>query len=332
MANNHGKLPFHAACNYGTVVTAKYFYQLYPESINVADDNGWYPIYYAIAGIKVNPSNAIDMVQFLLDCDPSVALQNWHGFLPIYWVCVRSSIENTPQLNARLKVLQLLYDVHPDLIESDEIESNVTTFHPKIQTFINSQLTYARQARDLRQMNTPDENGQLPLHKALFDNVTLGSIKLLVKSYQSAISCANNKGMIPLHVACHHNETPSIVEYLVNLNEVTLGTTDGEGNTALHHACIGANHAIIALLIDKYGSISVAKRNEHRQLPIDLLFESEAVSDRESVEYIESIYRLLRAYPMTLIHYDLGETGSNDCIPQNEKKRKIDEVKKDERR
>ena len=71
---------------------------------------------------------------------------------------------------------------------------------------------------------------------------------------------------------------------MVSLIELTLGTTDGEGNTALHHACIGANHAIIALLIDKYGSISVAKRNEHRKLPIDLLFEIEAVSDvREEI-------------------------------------------------
>ena len=36
-------------------------------------------------------------------------------------------------------------------------------------------------------MTTPDEKGQLPLHTALQNNATLGSIKLLVKGNDSVL-------------------------------------------------------------------------------------------------------------------------------------------------
>jgi ankyrin repeat protein len=328
-------LPFHFACTNNIVATAKYLYQLYPESIYLAADDAAYPIHVAIMGLKDrehNHESAIQMVQFLLDCEPNVALQELDGKLPLYFACKEATNENTPtMLNAYLKIMQILYDAHPESIEDNEFISIVGSFPEEVQTFISTQLTYARQARDLRQMNTPGENGQLPLHRALHDNptITLGSIKLLVKGNPSAITSADNSGMIPLHVACQHHETPAVVvEYLIGLSKVTLTTVDGEGNTALHYTCRGANHAIIALLLDKYGSMSVAKRNAHNQLPIELLLlNKNEVSDEESVKFTESIYRLLRANPETLVHYNLGQASSEDCISQqNKKKRKIDEV------
>ena len=107
-----------------------------------------------------------------------------------------------------------------------------------------------------------------------------------------------------MHVACQHHDSNSIVEYLLDLDPTSIRATDFDDNTTLHYACRGANHVIIALLLDKYGSMSVSKRNTHKQLPIDLLFASEAVSDKESVEYTDSIYRLMKAYPET-INYGL---------------------------
>ena len=330
VADGSGMLPFHLACASNTVATAEYLYQLYPESINVANNYGSHPIHYAVRGLKdrSNPEDVIEVMRFLLDCDPNVVLQKFYGKLPLYWVCNEATNDNTQQrLNAHLKVLRILYDAHPEAIESNEVTSDIHSFCEEVQSYINAQLTYARQARDLRQMNTPDENGQLPLHKALRDHetITLGSIKLLVKGNPSAIREIDNRGMMPLHIACQYRVSPAVVEYLINLNEVTLGAVDEEGNAALHYACCGANHAIIALLLDRYGSISVSKRNAHKQLPIDLLLQSKnEASDKESVEYTESIYRLIRAYPEALMRYDLGQTGSEDC--QNRNKRKIDEV------
>ncbi len=50
-------------------------------------------------------------------------------------------------------------------------------------------------------------------------------------------------------------------------------------------------------MLEKYDAVTVSKRNSHKKLPIDLLWESNAVEDRESIEYTESVFRLLREYP-----------------------------------
>jgi ankyrin repeat protein len=322
-----GMLPFHAACALNTVATAKYFYKLYPESINVADNRGRYPIHFAIQGAESrehSPESAVETVKFLLGCDPDVVLQKKENKVPLYWVCFGATDANT-RLNIYLKVLQILYDVHPEAIE--EVASDVDSFCEEAQTFINAQLIYARRVRDRTLMNTRDENGQLPLHKALRGNVTLGSIKLLVKGNPPGITCADNKGMTPLHVACQFHRTPAVVDYLINLDPTSLHRKDLDDNTALHYACRGANHAIIALLTEKYDAMSVSTRNTHGQLSIDLLLQNKnEVRDEESVQCTESMYRLLRAYPMTLVHYDLRQAGSRECISQSEKKRKNDEL------
>jgi len=151
-------------------------------------------------------------------------------------------------------------------------------------------------------MMTPDENGRLPLHTALQNDVRLGAIKLLVKGNPSAVQSPDNCGALPLHIACAHHESAIVIHYLVELDTTTLETVDRDGNTALHYACHGANYDTISLLLEKYDAVSVSKRNAHKKLPIDLLLESNEVLDRESVEYLESIFRLLRAYPETVMN------------------------------
>jgi ankyrin repeat protein len=314
MADHSGRLPFHMACISNTVGVAKYLYQLYPESINVTcryiHDDGFYPIHLAILGLtyrKEKPEIAIEMVQFLLDCNPDVVLQKLYGKLPLYWVCYEVTNDNTQQsLNTHLKVLQILYDAHPEAIESNEVTSDVDKFCAEVQTFINSQLTYARQARDRTLMHSQDENGQLPLHKALLSNdITHGSMKLLVKGNPSAVQSPDNGGALPLHLASQRSESDvsiSIVKYLLGFDPTTLGAVDEQGNTALHYACHGANHAIVVLFTETYGAVSVSKRNMNNQLPIHLLLESPEVSDREGIEHTDSIFRLIRAYPETVMN------------------------------
>jgi ankyrin repeat protein len=122
-----------------------------------------------------------------------------------------------------------------------------------------------------------------------------------VKGNPLAIRTPDNLGGLPLHVACHHHESSKVVDYLVGLDPNTLTAVDRVGNTPLHVACLGANYDIIALLLEKYGALSVSKRSVHNKLPIDLLFESISVSDREGIDYIGSIFQLIRAYPESVM-------------------------------
>ena len=328
-----GVLPFHWACKWNNLATVEYLYKLYPESISVAADDQSYPIHNTIWGLNNrNSENANEVVKFLLDCNRDVVFQKLRGKLPLYFVCEEATNLNTRtpwRFNASpyLKVLRLLYDAYPEAIEKRKVTSNVGSFCQEVQSFITTQLTYIRQARNHRVMTTPDESGQLPLHRALRDNVTLGSIKLLVKGNPSATRNFDNRGMIPLHVACQHHHSPSVVEYLIDLRSSALEMEDRWQNTLLHHACRGANHLMIAFLLEKYDAAFVSKRNSSRQLPIDLLFDSEAVSDREGIEYMESIYRLIRANPETVMGCDMNMNERRQAQSEIGKKRKVDDMK-----
>ncbi len=70
----------------------------------------------------------------------------------------------------------------------------------------------------------------------------------------------------------------------------TLGTVDREGNTTIHYACRGAKYQTIAMLLDEFDAVSVSKRNAEKKLPIDLLWESNAVEDGECVEHTECVF------------------------------------------
>jgi len=238
---------------------------------------------------------AAEMIEFLLDCDPSVKFQMTNRQPLLAWTAEHNIFDSN--IEAGMQVIKVLYDANPEAIESKDFVSKIQDYHQQLQTFINEQLVYARQAKDHRLMSAPDDNGRIPLHTALEKNVRLGSIKLLVKGNPVALQSPDNRGALPLHVACEHHDSPSVIVCLISLDTSTLDAVDREGNTALHYACRSAQHGTIALLLDTYDAVSVSKRNAHKKLPIDLLWESNEDFDRESIEYTESVFRLLKAYP-----------------------------------
>ena len=63
--------------------------------------------------------------------------------------------------------------------------------------FLERQMGYASKALDLIIMNTLDNNGWLPLHQALFDNASLGAIKLLVKGNTTALRVIRQEIIFP---------------------------------------------------------------------------------------------------------------------------------------
>ena len=296
--NDMEELPIHYACLHNTVATVEYLYNLYPDAIEQSASNGAYPIHLAIGRVlelenEADPGAIVDIVKFLLDCDTRVKFQNI-----LVLACVADYADTN--ISAGLEIIEAIYDADPEAIESQTISSNPHSSHPQIQEFINSQLVYSRQANDSRLMTAPDENRQLPLHIALQNNVRLGSIKLLVKGNRLAVRYPDNSGALPMHVACMHHESVRVVQYLIELDTAMLEAVDHENNTPLHYACNGAKYETIAMLLGKYDAVSISKRNAEGKLPIEVLWESDEVVDRGSVEYTECLFRLMRAYPETV--------------------------------
>ena len=75
IADHNGMLPIHHACLHNTVDTVEFLYNLYPDAIHHATTSGLYPIHYAICALAIgetilNPGAKVDIVKFLLHCDP----------------------------------------------------------------------------------------------------------------------------------------------------------------------------------------------------------------------------------------------------------------------
>ena len=326
MTTTKGALPLHWACYNSSLATVEYLYSRHCDAIHHADTTfGFYPIHSAIIGTMSRdiPADAVGVVQFLLNCDPSQKLIQYKGKSLLRVACGSAMKYNDSTIEAAVQIIKILFDTYPEAIEHRRIASSIHRRHQKVQAFINGELVYARQAKDLRLMTTPDDNGRLPLHTALQNNVRLGSIKLLVKGNPSALQTPEKSFALPLHVACEHHDSPSVIQYLIELDTATLDAVDRNGNTALHYACRGAKYHNIILLLEKYDAVSVSKRNAQDKLPIELLWESAAVLDRESIEYTGSIFRLLKAYPEMIMNGSMKQQiTSGEGPSQNGKKRK----------
>ena len=95
ITSDSGVLPFHFACANNTVAPAKYLYQLYPESINVAGKGGATPIRLAILCLqhRSNPKDGIEVVKFLLECNPDALSSTGHT--PLHFGCSSEVTLNT---------------------------------------------------------------------------------------------------------------------------------------------------------------------------------------------------------------------------------------------
>ena len=90
----------------------------------------------------------------------------------------------------------------------------------------------------------------------------------------------------------------NVVKYLVELAEVdTLNSVDANNNSLLHYACQGGNLWVIKYLLEA-NVPSVSERNNDNKLAIHLLFEcGSVIFDRESMEYVETVWQLLLTNP-----------------------------------
>ena len=290
-----GCLPIHFACRWGnrvdTADTIQYMMELDPELINAEDSIGCLPIHYAA---KYGSAKSIEL---LLKYDPDAAskkVNNGSRWLPLHLA----------SYNTNLSSIQVLYDAFPEAIlarnrdrgGSTPLDLARSNGNQSAIDFLQTQLVYARQAQDMTAMTTVDDDGWLPLHRALQDDASLGSIKLLIRANPAAVQVADQNGVYPVHIACEFSSV-NFVKYLVELAGDTLNSVDENNNSPLHYACRGGNCDIVKYLLEA-NIPSVSDRNNNNKLAIHLLFEcGEETLDSDSMEYVETVRQLLLANP-----------------------------------
>ena len=288
-----GVLPIHISCVRNNVETAKYLFQLYPDSINIpASWNGQYAIHVTLEYVS-HGENISELIRFLLKHDRrAVTIPDFFDFLPLHLAINE---------NRGMDVVRLVFDAYPEAIYEDrhsiDGEETILQFarrldRSEVVTFFESQLEFVRQSSE---ETASDENGQLSIHRGLYSrDLSLGTIKLMVKANPTIISAADNQGCIPLHISCQIGDF-DIAKYLIESNVDSLEVYDMEGNCSLHHACLAGNCEIINCILEKSAHGS-SLRNSEGKLPIQsLLYDADI--NRDSLEYVGAVYGLLSAYP-----------------------------------
>eukprot|EP00984_Skeletonema_dohrnii_P010321 scaffold4008_cov85-Skeletonema_dohrnii-CCMP3373.AAC.1 len=127
-------LPLHFACMNNTAATVEYFYGLYPDAINHVTTKGMYPIHLAICGLSKR-TDAVDILKFLLKCDPNVILQKLFGAVPpLVWVLMLK--HKNENIGAALEAIGIMYDAHPEAIKHNNIRSSFQLTYSSANTSI----------------------------------------------------------------------------------------------------------------------------------------------------------------------------------------------------
>src|SRR5210317_2200553 len=215
IANDNGILPFHWACYRGTVATVKYLYQLYPESINVAAKGGNHPIHCAIAGLKnrSNPKDGIEVVRFLLDCNPDALSTT--GRTPLHIACNICNIKHV-----KLNTIQLLTDTFPDSLRHETNEGWMPLHY-------------------------------LCHNKNLDDEIGLEILKFLLEKCPESVRHADRAGALSIHIAAAY-QSPEFCRILIEAYPGSERMTVGNGPLPFHAACRLNTLATAKYLYDLY--------------------------------------------------------------------------------
>jgi ankyrin repeat protein len=281
------------ACSSGLPETVQYFIQLFgPECLRTRSpvNLGNIPVEMApIHAAMRNDHYSADITRILLRLDGTLASFKMTAtvghpgrvqhILPLYFHlgCSLPSVD----------VVQMLFDAYPGAIllidfkgedASTLIRKKILNLDreskwkegriQKILDFVEKQKEYCTLARrGDEHLTTPDEHGQLLLHKALADkDVSFGTIKIVVIEEYTAVRVADNDGLYPLHIAAM-NCTLDILFHVFRFDKSAVNNLDNEGNNILHAACKTGNLKVVEYIIHRHGSLA-SKINNKGQFPI----------------------------------------------------------------
>ena len=317
--NDNGCLPIHHAAKNQSTAFCKILIDAYPESLRIESGIGMLPIHFACAWGKRD--DTADTIQYMLKLDHElINAEDGDGYLPIHHAAEWGRVQTIELLlkldpdsaskeindvnqrlplhlsyNSNLSSIQALYDAYPEAILARGVDGDTPLDlareegNQSVIEFLQTQLVYAEQSRNAAFMTTVDENGWLPLHRALKDDALLGSIKLLVRRNRAALQVADQNGVYPVHIACTFSSA-KVVKYLVELAGDTLNNVDANKDSPLHYACRGGSLSVLKYLLEA-NVPSVSERNNNNKLAIHLLLEcGSVILDRESMKYVETVW------------------------------------------
>ena len=290
--DNAGWLPVHDACLDGNLETAKHLLELYHDSIHIPKGDGEYPLHLLANCHGGSKENLHQLVSYLLKHDQDVvSSRNKWGELPLHIAC--KGIRG-------LAFVKLFFDMHPDGIFVRDEDGNTpvgiarSENQADVVNFFETQIEFHRQAQEDQER---DNKGQIPIHRVLqspSENVSLGTIKLMVEAHRVSVAVVDSRGCIPLHYACRLGDL-NIVKYLVEGNEDLLQIRNSQGEFPLHVACRHGRCNVINYILEK-SNLGVSVVNA-KKLPIQaLLFDADC--DRDSLEFVEAVGGLLFAHPV----------------------------------
>jgi ankyrin repeat protein len=300
LLDSDGWPPFHFACREGNLATARYLLEMHPESINVTDDEDGYNCLHILLHFRVShveDNKIIEFIEFLLERAPGlISSSTTEGDLPLHIACCDGF---------RFSVVKFLYNAHPEAIYRRNNAANtpldeafysgmfnLAEEQDEVISFFVDQLALANAAETVR---TPDTIGRLPIHRAMFNvNLPVGTVKLMIHANPDSALVADLLGQTPLHVACQHCNM-DVIKHLVDANQHSLLIPDSSGDLPLHIACRYGMFDGIEWILDRAGG-GVSIENYNGKLPIEMLL-YEANCDRNSLEYVQAVYALLRSHP-----------------------------------
>ena len=251
--NDEGASPFHMACFYGkSVENLKFLHSKLPIGLVATNENGDLPMHW------INENTSEELVKYLLVQFPkSAEVKNNEDALPIHVACNKGLSLNIIRLLHRanpkgilqpdtdgilpihdacegidnLDVIKYLYEVCPESFKKADKKGNCALHYavcsnPEVVQFVIEANKLALQ--------TPNNYGYLPIHKACSLSVEVNIIKVLHESYPKGIKAETFKGLLPFHLAI--TDLPILI-YLHGFFGEAVKTPDKSGRYPIHIAC-----------------------------------------------------------------------------------------------
>ncbi len=323
-------LPIHYACTSGSdEEVLEYLVAQYPESLGVHVGSLDSPLHCVVKchesrlANESYPSHFSKELRFLIKEKYRTDVENG---LPIVHAFLQDNeMQNKDRI---LACLPFSKDERAEEDERGRTLSHLIFRITKDVELIKRNVVYPKW------QSKQDHDGWIPLHHAIRHGASLETVKFL-SGWHLELQVADNRGRTPLHFACRYSHI-TFIKALLEADPELVRSTDSNGRTALNYACErGRSVRTIAFLLERNSDITAADENGdlplHKacqrgdvplveflmakdmatiavtnfsnELPVHALANRSGRDDvlLESTEYMGTIYKLLRAYPDTML-------------------------------